>query len=332
MNLPEFDPAALRECVLRGIDVARTSPFNLPACFLGMHVESVDAKTAVVSIGRGIHNINADGQVNIGVLAVLLDMVLGVAMRQHVGSVTRMATVSLTIELNGEPIDGDVHAIGRYDGPVLGLNYAQGQCSGELRVGERVVGHTRGTFVNPVLPTGNVLKPIEAGRPRRVREHVLAVSDLTPAEMAIYDQANRALRRLASATNKARARPRSFIEEFWEQRPRASGQGRAANTIMHGPHIRNMAGNLQGGVLYGAAVATAQALVPPEFALVGASIWFISPGVGILKARSRFLQQTRNISVVRTEVFGSDGQRVLEAVSTHARKGTRAAHAPSGER
>ena len=320
----DFDPAIVRENVLRSLSVARVSPFNFPACFLGMHVERADAQTAEVSIRRGLHNVNADGQVNIGAVAVLLDVALGVAMRQHVGSVARMATVSLSIELNGEPIDGDIHAISRYDGPVRGLHYAQGQCSGEFRVGERVVGHARGTFVNPVLPSGVVLKPIPAGRPRRAHDQVLTVSELTPTEAAIYDQANRALRRVASPINRARQRPRSFIEEFWDQRPRVTAVGRTSNTIVHGPHNRNTAGHLQGGVLYGATVSTALALVPAEFVLVGTSLWFISPGGGRLKARSHLLQQTKNIAVVRTEMFGADNKRVLEAITTHARKGTHA--------
>jgi acyl-coenzyme A thioesterase PaaI-like protein len=54
--------------------------------------------------------------------------------------------------------------------------------------------------------------------------------------------------------------------------------------------------------------------------LSAVSAWFVSPGEGAaLHAKSKVLHHGRLTAVVRTEVTGEDKQRVLEAVTTHAR-------------
>ena len=69
----------------------------------------------------------------------------------------------------------------------------------------------------------------------------------------------------------------------------------------------------------GLAAAAASAALPPTWALVGISAWYISPGEGrVIKARSRVLHHGRLTAVVRTEITGKNNRRVLEVVTTHA--------------
>lgn len=325
---PPFDPALVREHVLRSIALARRSRFHFPACYLDLRLEQMDQASSRATMPRGLHNIDADGEVNIAALATLADITLGAAMRPHVEPQARMATVRLELRFTGLPIDGDVAAVARYDGQASGLQYPQGQCSGELRVGERTVAHANASFVNPPVPAGIKLATITTN------EHLAVGLEETGAldesETFVLARAERALRAVNAASNKQRSSPRGFIEEFWEQRVRLSGANAASktasNAVTPGFHTGNRVGHLQGGVLFGVAAATAKALAPAGSAMTGASAWFISPGIGPLKIKSCFLQEGKNISVVRTEVFAANRTRVLEMVSSHARKGAGRPH------
>jgi acyl-coenzyme A thioesterase PaaI-like protein len=47
----------------------------------------------------------------------------------------------------------------------------------------------------------------------------------------------------------------------------------------------------------------------------------VSPGQGkALRARARIVHQGTMTAVIRTEVLGAGGRRVLEATTTHARR------------
>jgi acyl-coenzyme A thioesterase PaaI-like protein len=51
------------------------------------------------------------------------------------------------------------------------------------------------------------------------------------------------------------------------------------------------------------------------------SAWFIRPAEGrTIKAKSKIVHQGRLTGVVRTEIIGEDNRRVMDMVTTHARK------------
>jgi len=96
-------------------------------------------------------------------------------------------------------------------------------------------------------------------------------------------------------------------------------KGGATATMKNGPHIGNRVGHAQGGIQLGLAAVTAAAALPANWALIGISGWYISPGEGTsLRARSEIVHHGRLTAVVRTQLTGKDGRRVLEAVTTHA--------------
>ena len=72
--------------------------------------------------------------------------------------------------------------------------------------------------------------------------------------------------------------------------------------------------------LEGLAAATANAALPENWRLSAIQTQFVSPGEGrMLKARAKVVHQGRQTGVVRTEVTGAEGRRVLDVTSTHAK-------------
>jgi acyl-coenzyme A thioesterase PaaI-like protein len=77
---------------------------------------------------------------------------------------------------------------------------------------------------------------------------------------------------------------------------------------------------VQGGLLVGFGATSAAAVLPASWRLSSISAWFVSPGEGDeLQAQSRIWHHGRETAVVRTEIMGVGGRRVLEMVTAHAR-------------
>lgn len=109
----------------------------------------------------------------------------------------------------------------------------------------------------------------------------------------------------------------AFIENFWGGVPVAGERG-AQLTMAVSPHLGNRVGNVHGGILFGVAARVASAAVPASLRLSNISAWFVSPGQGAaLDVRATLVHSGRNLAVVRTEILGPTGKRVLEVTSQH---------------
>jgi acyl-coenzyme A thioesterase PaaI-like protein len=141
----------------------------------------------------------------------------------------------------------------------------------------------------------------------------LAERDLAPDELRILQRADEALERAASTGQ-------SFIRHFWGFLPEAA-RGAASCVMPNGPHLGNRVGNVQGGILLGLAAVTASAALPDTWMPSAISAAFVSPGEGpALKAKANVVHHGQRMSVVRSEIVRSDERRVLEVMSTHARR------------
>ena len=110
----------------------------------------------------------------------------------------------------------------------------------------------------------------------------------------------------------------SFLDHFWGITPQRTADG-AQCVVSTGPQLANRVGHVQGGILMGMAAATARCAVPNHPALSNLSAWFTGPGRGdTLLVKSWPVHTGRNLAVVRTEITGAGGARVLEATSAHA--------------
>jgi acyl-coenzyme A thioesterase PaaI-like protein len=300
--------ALIRNRVLKGLALNREPGFHFAGNFLGVSFDEVSREQSRISIETGPHCEEADGQVNLGAVALLADIALASAVRTILTPAQRLATVSMHLQFTGAPMTGHLEAIGQFESFLEGGSGRQGLSRVALMAGGRKALFGSGSFMALDPPPGVKMHPF-VQRGRRDLQ-ALAENELTAEEARILRRADDAL---VDAS-----RRHSFIRRFWGQDPRHTKAGSSC-TMENDAHVGNRVGHAQGGLQVGLAATTAMAALPDSWMLSGISAWFISPGMGpALKARSRVVHHGRLTAVVRTEIAGKDKRRVLEAVSTHA--------------
>jgi len=311
MKLKAHGPdESIRGRVLRALALNRTPGLHFPGNFLDLSFDRVGAGDTRLSFEAGAHCAGARGDADIGALAMLADLALGMSVRADLDPATRLATVGMTLELLASPGTGRLEAAAKCHG-FLGEGYGRVGCSRVVIHGAGgEIGFGSGAFMVLKPPANLTLHPV----PRRKRGDappaVLEESELTPEELRILRHAE------ASLEQAARARE-PFIRHFWGFLPQRTPGG-ASCVMPNAAHVGNRVGHAQGGILLGLAAATASAALPPSWLLTGISAAFVSPGEGpVLKAKSSLLHHGRLTSVVRTEVTRSDARRVLEVMSAH---------------
>jgi acyl-coenzyme A thioesterase PaaI-like protein len=296
----------IRERVLRGIALNRQPGFHFPGNFLDISFDRVGRDASHLSLDPGPWCADADGQIDLGSLAMLADLALAACVRAQLRRETRLATVSMNLQFTGAPRTGRLKATGLFQGF---FSHATGRLgmsrvSVEGRAG--LVCYGSGTFMALEPPHSVTLHPVplrtrKSPEPRRLTE-----GDLEKKEMEILRRADAAL-----------AAEGAFIQHFWGCRPHRTKSG-AECTLENGLHIGNRVGHAQGGILFALAAATAAAALPAHWRLSGISAWYTSPGDGpALHASARPVHHGRQTAVVRTRIGGRSRRRVLEVVTTH---------------
>lgn len=305
------DDRAIRERVLRGLALNREPGFHFAGNFLDVSFDQVSPAASRLSLAPGPHCADADGQIDLGSLAMLADLALAATVRANLERATRLATVSMNLELTGVPRAGRLEAAGEFRGFFREGSGRLGQSRVVVTSAAGEVAFGSGSFMALRPPAGVTMHPA----PNRRREDAvpppLAESDLKRDEARILRQADDALARVAADGG-------AFVQRFWGYQPRRVAGGAAA-TMKNGPHIGNRVGHAQGGIQLGLAAVTASAALPANWALTGISGWFVSPGEGVaLRARAEIVHHGRLTAVVRTQVTGKEKRRVIEVVTTHA--------------
>lgn len=301
------DDGAIRHRVLTGLARNRTPGFHFIGNFLGLSFDERSRRRARISIPHGPQLEEADGQANFGIVALLADLALAASIRARLDPATRLATVSMHLQLTGVPLAGDLDATGWFEGFLEGSKGRQGLARFALNAGGRKAMFGSGAFMALDPPPGVRLRAVSNPGTRKV----------APADEATLDDREREVLRRADVALSKASKHHSFIRRFLGHDPVALKDG-AACTMPLGDHVANRVGHLQGGLTVGLAATTAMAALPETWRLSGISSWFTSPGEGeALEARARFVHHGRLTAVVRTEVTGSGGRRVLEAITTH---------------
>ena len=295
----------IRRRVLRAIALNRTPGYHFPGNFIDLSFDRVDSANTRLSYETDMQDPG-----DIGSLAVLADFALGTAIRADLDPATRLATVSMTLELAAMPRPGTVSAAARCHGFV-----GEGEGSiGRARVsieGGGEIGYGSGAFMVLKPPPGVDLHPVPHRKRGDPEPPALEARDLAPDELLILRRAEEALQQ----------QKKPFMRHFWGFLPEAA-RGGATCVMPNGPHVGNRVGYVQGGILFGLAAATATAALPETWRLSLAAAAFISPGDGpALRAQAGIVHQGQRSAVIRTEVTRSDGRRVLEVMSTHAATG-----------
>lgn len=310
MRDPGLDEA-IRTRVLRGIALNRAPGFHFAGNFLDVSFDHVSPAASRLSLEPGPWCVDADGQVDLGALAMLADLALAATVRANLERSTRLATVSMTLELTGASRAGRLEAAGEFHGFFREGSGRLGQSRVVVAGSAGEIAFGSGSFMALRPPAGVTMHPAPNRRRDDPLPPALAETELKRDELRILRQADVALARVAADGG-------AFVPRFWGYAPRRAAGGAAA-VMKNGPHIGNRVGHAQGGITLGLAAVTAAAALPPSWALTGISGWYISPGEGTaLRARAEVIHHGRLTAVVRTQVTGREKRRVLEVVTTHA--------------
>ena len=296
----------IRRRVLCAIALNRTPGLHFPGNFIELSFDRVDSANTRLS-----YETDPQDPSDIGSLAILADFALGTAVRADLDPATRLATVSMTLELGAAPRAGIVRAASRCHGFVGEGEGRTGRGRVVIEDAGGEVGYGSGAFMVLKPPPQRTLHPVPLRKRGDAEPTPLAERDLAPDELRILRHADEALEHAAKSGQ-------PFIRHFWGFLPQAA-RGAASCVMPVGPHVGNRVGFVQGGVLLGLAAATAAAALPERWMLSAIAAAFVSPGEGAaLKAQANVVHHGRRVSVIRSEITRSDGRRVLEVMSTHA--------------
>jgi acyl-coenzyme A thioesterase PaaI-like protein len=301
----------IRERVLRGIALNRIPGLHFAGNFLDVSYDRVASRDTRVSLEPGPHCADADGQVNIGAVAMVADIALAASLRAELESDSRrLATVSMHLQFTGVAMRERLEGQGECEGFLRDAAVPQGVSRFSIASGGKQACFGTGAFMPLAPPPGVKMHPVVTQR--SAAAPVLTEPELDAGEREILRHAEDALAR-ADAKH-------AFIGRFFGYEPRREEHGARA-TMKNGAHVANRVGHVQGGLLVGFGASTASAALPATWGLSSVSAWFVSPGEGReLQAESKVWHHGRETAVVRTEVTGVGSRRVLEMVTTHARR------------
>ena len=297
-------PDRIRRRVLRAISLNRTPGYHFPGNFIDLSFDRVASADTRLSYE------NDDGA-DIGSLAVLADFALGASIRADLDPATRLATVSMALELAAMPRTGLVSAASRCHGFVGEDDGRIGRARVLLEDAAGELGYGSGAFMVLKPPPGVTLHPVPMRKRGDAEPPLLTERELAPDELRIVQHADEALERAARTGQ-------PFLRHFWGLLPQAAPGG-ASCVMPNGPHVGNRVGYVQGGILFALGATTAMAALPDTWMLSSMAAAFISPGQGpALKAQASVVHQGQRVAVIRTEVLRGDGRRVLDVLSTHS--------------
>jgi acyl-coenzyme A thioesterase PaaI-like protein len=208
-------------------------------------------------------------------LAAIADLAIGSAVRTALGAGRRLGTVSLTLHHIGSsaraPVDAEPTLL--WADPDTGDGVAR--CDLRDARGE-LVGAAQGWFLALPVPDGRQLPllPWEREPEPAPRIDALAEGDLDERERA-------AVAATLRAHERARERGTSIAEELtspaWAE---TTDEDTALGTLDVGPEVTNRVGHVQGGALYGIALAAAARAVGPGMEVAEGHYQFVRPADG----------------------------------------------------
>ena len=304
--------ALIRRSVLTALARDRTPGWSFTGHFQNIAWPRIDANSMTVTMPVGPQCTDAEGNVEFAALLVLLDAALASPARIALPHGSRLATTQISAHFHGAAARDEVSVESAFDGATQAGGLRQLLSSGTLASrGSRVISGS-GAFVQLPPPSNTgAMAPLPWQRNDFAEPPALTADQLDARESAILAACDAALTGSAPPQS-------SFLKRFWGIAPAASRDG-ARCRLQIGPQLANRVGHVQGGILMGAAAETARLAAPDHPVFSNLSAWFIAPGRGdALLVSSRAVHAGRSLAVVRTEITGAGGVRVLEAISAHA--------------
>ena len=290
----------------------RTPGYHFCGNFFNLLYDDVDKQHSVVHMDAAAQCADQDGQLSMTAFAMLADMGLATGIRFGLDKTTRLATVSISLQLTGAPRIGRTSASSKSQGFIQGASAQQGLSQTRITAGDELVCIGHGAFMILPVPGGKVLDPIPWVETKPPENPSLDLSTLTEDEAWV-------LKRVEQAVATTTQRGGNFVTHFLGLHPVATENG-AHVVIQNGAHIANRVKHVQGGIVLALGMETAAAL-GADWLLSGVTATYISPGEGeTISATSTIVHRGRMTAVVSTQVMNSTGRKALEVITTHARR------------
>jgi acyl-coenzyme A thioesterase PaaI-like protein len=236
-------------------------------------------------------------------LATVADLAMGSAVRAVLGAGRRLGTVSMTLHHTGPDATAPVAT----DASVVWLDPDETQAVTRCDLTDgsgRLVGVAQGWFMALPAPEGVQLRllPWERDEPPVIEE--LSDDDLDPVERT-------AVAATVEAGRRAHEEGTSVSEELtaptWADGP----EGTASGTLALGPAITNRVGHVQGGALYGIALAAAARAAGPGLQVAEGAVQFLRPGDGEALTAEATVTRRGRAAVFTEASLTVDGQPVI---------------------
>jgi len=227
-------------------------------------------------------------------LATLADLALSATVRSRVAPGARLGTVTLMLQHSPGDVAGPIVA----DAAVLQVENGFGAAQCTLWSGDVAIGAGQASFALLPAPPGKALRltPWEQRDPPTV---------IAPSLDELNEREAAAVVAARAAGQRAAVHGTAVSQEILAFSWRVSPEGRASGMLEIGPELDNRVGHVQGGVLYGAAAATAiQALDAPEAVLADGYYQFLRPADGlILSAEGTVVRRGRGAAFVEARLM-----------------------------
>src|SRR5687768_12331850 len=258
MTQKKLTASPLRKRILRALAANRHHRVHFPGMLMGLEGERAGPNDVVLEFDDGAWCRDAQGEVALPALGVLLDTALGALTRLHAGDKRQHATVHIEAHFMGAPAKGHLKAHTHFMGFSRRTALPQGLARATVMAGRTAIVHASGAFVILDLPEGAPQRPPSWLRGAGPAPGALDLDTLEDHEREVLEACERA--EAASTPEHA------FVENFWGGIPRA-GEREAHLTMAVSPHLGNRIGNVHGGILFGVAARVASAAVPATMRL-----------------------------------------------------------------
>lgn len=297
----------------RAIALNRIPGYHFCGNFFDFVYDKASAQHSVVHIDPEPQNIDRDQSVHLVLLAILADMGLATGIRFGLDNRTRLATVSLSLQLTGARPAGRLVAETNTQGHLLGAMGQQGVSLTHIKVADTLVAVGYGAFMVLPVPNGASLPAVPWVEKKAPANPSLDLHTLSEDEQWI-------LARVKTSLEHCHQTGDDFAIHFLNFYPNQQERGAYCEGL-NGPHIANRVGHVQGGVILALGMVTANAALGDAWMLSGVTATYISPGEGeAIHAQSKIIHQGRMTAVVQTSIYNKTGRQALEVLSTHARR------------
>lgn len=232
-------------------------------------------------------------------LATVADLTMSASIRAVLGPQRRLGTITMALHHLEPVVVGPLTTEAVASRVEVDEERGFARCD-LLDLGGVLVAAAEAWFVAMPTPPGRTLGPVPWELPDDVPVPPVTEGGLEPHERA-------AVGACVAAAHRAQAAGTSVLEELLAGTWSTAGEDAVSGELPMGPAHVNRGGHVQGGVLYGAAVAGARRVVAEEMVLAEGHLSFLAPADGdALVVESRALRHGKRTSFAESRLRVGD--------------------------